>query len=249
MSKHQDTDGNPSPYASRPWLKNYDYWVPADINYPRQSIYQILQLATGRFGERPATAFFGAHLTFRELKDQVDRFATALVRLGIAKGDRVGIMLPNSPQYLISFFAIVRLGAIVTNINPIYTLREVDLVAQDAGLKAVITLDQLAPLLLAVKQNSTIEHVIATSVQEYTAKPEGAPSAPDGTLSLTGLIKEVEYPDLPRVDIDPEEDVAVLQYTGGTTGVPKGAMLTHYNLYANSLQSGLWGEGHDREGQ
>lgn len=248
MSKHQETDFNASPYASKPWLKHYDYWVPAEINYPRQPIYQILQLAAGRYGERPATAFFGAHLTFRQLKSQVDRLATALVRLGIRKGDRVGIMLPNSPQYLISFFAIVRLGAIVTNINPIYTLREVDLVAQDAGLKVVVALDQLAPLLLAVKPTSSIEHIIATSVQEYTGKPEGAPAAPDGTLSFTDLINQVDLPELPRVDINPEEDVAVLQYTGGTTGVPKGAMLTHYNLYANSLQSGLWGEGVTEKG-
>lgn len=247
MSKHQN-DELVSPYASKPWLKHYDYWVPAEINYPRQPIYQILQIASGRYGEKPATAFFGAHLSFRELKSQVDRFAAALVRLGIEKGDRVGIMLPNSPQYLISFFAIVRLGAIVTNINPIYTQREVDLVAQDAGLKAVVGLDQLAPLLLAVKPTSSIEHVISTSVQEYTAQPEGAPPAPDGTLSFTELIRQVEYPELPRVSIDAEEDVAVLQYTGGTTGVPKGAMLTHYNLYANSLQSGLWGEGVTEKG-
>jgi long-chain acyl-CoA synthetase len=107
----------------------------------------------------------------------------------------------------------------------------------------VIALDQLAPLLLAVKPNSNIEHVIATSIQEYTAKPDGAPAAPAGTISMKELIASVEFPELPRVDIDPEEDIAVLQYTGGTTGTPKGAMLTHHNLYANSLQSGLWGEG------
>ncbi len=248
MSARKPLEETSSPYAARPWLKHYDHWVPAEINYPQQSIYQVLQIATGRFGERHATAFFGAHLTFRELKSQVDRLATALSRLGIAKGDRVGIMLPNSPQYLISFFAIVRLGAIVTNINPIYTLREVNLVAQDAGLRAVITLDQLAPLVLAVKPNSAIEHVIATSVQEYTAQPDGSPPAPQGTLSFTGLIASVDLPEIPRVEINPEDDIAVLQYTGGTTGVPKGAMLTHYNLYANSLQSGIWGEGLTEKG-
>ncbi len=237
-----------SPYAAKPWLKHYDYWVPPEINYPRQPIYQILQLAAGRFGDRPATAFFGAQLTFRELKTQVDRFAAALAGLGIVKGDRVGIMLPNSPQYIISFFAIVRLGAIVTNINPIYTLREVDLVAQDSALRAVITLDQLAPLVLAVKTKSSIEHIISTSVQEYTAKPEGSPAAPEGTLSFTAMIGGVDLPALPRVEIDPEEDIAVLQYTGGTTGVPKGAMLTHLNLYANALQSGIWGEGMGEKG-
>lgn len=232
-----------SPYASKPWLRHYDFWTPAEANYPRQSIYQILHLAASRFGDRPASAFLGAQLTFREIKSQADRLATSLARLGIERGDRVGIMLPNSPQYMISFFAIIRLGAIVTNINPIYTLREVDLVAQDAGLKAIITLDLLAPLALGVKPNSSIEHIITTSVQEYSADPSSAPAAPEGTLSFAGLINGVDEVSLPRVQIDAEEDIAVLQYTGGTTGVPKGAMLTHYNLYANAIQTALWADG------
>jgi long-chain acyl-CoA synthetase len=242
MSTGEQTLTTGSPYAERPWLRHYDYWVPPDVNYPEQPLYQILQLAAGRFGDRPATAFFGAELTFRETREQVDRLATALARRGITKGDRVGIMLPNCPQYLISFFAISRLGAIVTNINPIYTLREVDLVAQDAGLRALITLDALAPLALGVQPNSRLELIITTSLQEYTAQPAGAPAAPAGTLSLTQLLREVERIDLPRVAISPREDVAVLQYTGGTTGVPKGAMLTHYNLYSNMLQTALWAD-------
>ena len=110
-------------YSEKPWLKNYDFWVAAETSYPKQPLYRILQLATSLFGDRPATAFLGAQLTFREVKDQVDRFATALSRLGIVKGDRVGIMLPNSPPYVISFFAIVKLGAIVTNKSDL-TLRE-----------------------------------------------------------------------------------------------------------------------------
>lgn len=232
-----------SPYARKPWLRHYDYWAPAGANFPRQPIYQILQLATGRYGDRPASAFLGAQLTFREVKSQVDRLATALHGMGISKGDRVGIMLPNSPQYMIAFFAISRLGAIVVNINPIYTLREVDLVAQDAALRAVIALDALAPLVIGVKPNSSIEHIITTSVQEYSAKPDSALPVPEGTLSMTALINGVAEVSLPRIEIDAEQDVAVLQYTGGTTGVPKGAMLTHYNLYSNAIQTALWAQG------
>jgi long-chain acyl-CoA synthetase len=108
----------PSAYSQKPWLKHYDFWVPAEINFPRQPIYQILDLAALQFGDRPATAFCEAHLTFSEIKAQVDRLATALARLGVTKGERVGIMLPNCPQYLIGLFAIVRLGAIVANVNP-----------------------------------------------------------------------------------------------------------------------------------
>jgi long-chain acyl-CoA synthetase len=228
-----------SPYAEKPWLKQYDYWVSAEINPPRQPLYQILQLAATTFPEKLATAFMGSHLTFREVRTQVDRLATSFARLGIGKGDRVGIMLPNCPQYLIAFFAIVRLGAIVTNINPIYTPREVEILAKDSGVRAIITLDQITPVVSSVKANTAIEHIITTSLQEYSAGAAGAAS-PEGTLSFKSLIDGVNEIELPRVEIDAEEDVAVLQYTGGTTGVPKGAMLTHTNLYTNTLQSFAW---------
>lgn len=229
-----------SPYVAKPWLKHYDFWVPAELNLPRQSLYQILQIASSSFRDKRATGFLGAFLTFGEVKSHVDRLATSLAKLGVVKGDRVGIMLPNCPQYLVSFFAIVRLGAIVTNINPIYTPREVQMVANDSGVKAVIVLDLMAAVVLGVKANTQIENVIVTSLQEYSANPEIAPEAPAGTLSFAKVIAETEI-DLPRVVITPEEDVAVLQYTGGTTGVPKGAMLTHFNLYANVIQSYVWG--------
>jgi len=99
-----------SPYEEKPWLNHYDYWVPAETNFARQPIYQILNLAAAQFNDRPATVFLDAKLSFGELKERTDKLATALSRLGIRKGDRVGVMLPNCPQYLISFFAIVRLG-------------------------------------------------------------------------------------------------------------------------------------------
>ena len=228
-------------YQQRPWLKHYDFWVPADINPPRQPLYQILQIASTSYFDKPAAAFLGAQWTFIEIKAQVDRLATALSKLGIGKGDRVGIMLPNCPQYLVSFFAIVRLGAIVANINPIYTPREVEMVAKDAGLRAVIVLDLMAPIVLGIKENTAIEHVIVTSLPDYSAAPPEASTTPPGTLSFRGLIEGTTETDLPATQIDPEQDVAVLQYTGGTTGVPKGAMLTHFNLYSNVIQTYLWG--------
>lgn len=235
-----------SSYADRPWAGNYDYWVRPDITFPDQPLYRIIQLAAGMYGDRPATAFFGAQMTFRELKSEIDKFSTALARMGVVKGDRVGIMLPNCPQYAISFFAIVKLGAIVTNINPTYTLREVDLVAQDAGLKLIVTLDALAPLALGVKPNSKIENVITTSIIEYAG--QGATPPPEGTISFLGLIQAIDEAEHPPVEIDPREDIAVLQYTGGTTGVPKGAMLTHRNLFANAIQTAVWAEGVTQKG-
>ncbi len=235
------TSSTDSDYAAKPWLKNYDMWVPAEINPPNQPLYQILQIASATYREKPAVAFMGASIDFGDAKKLVDRLGTALAKLGIVKGDRVGVMLPNCPQYLISFFAIVRLGAIVVNVNPIYTPREVEMVARDSGMRVIIALDLLAPNVFSVLANTAIEQVITTSLLDYSAMPDKAAPAPEGALSLKSLINDVAEVDLPRVEIDPAEDVAVLQYTGGTTGVPKGAMLTHRNLYTNTLQSWAWG--------
>jgi long-chain acyl-CoA synthetase len=152
-----------------------------------------------------------------------------LAQLGISQGDRVGIMLPNCPQYLVATFAILRLGATVVNVNPIYTQREVLVIAKDSGMRALITLDSLAPLTLAVRDQTSIEATIITSLAEYSAAATPAPLV-EGTLRLADLLAGVDQPDLPRVEINTDEDVAVLQYTGGTTGVPKGAMLTHQHL-------------------
>ncbi len=230
-----------SVYAQRPWLKNYDFWVPAEINPPRQPLYQILQIASTSFHDRPAVAFLGGQWTYGQIKVEVDRLAAGLSGLGIGKGDRVGIMLPNCPQYMVSFFAIIRLGAIVTNINPIYTPREVEMVAKDSGLRAIIVLDLMAPVVLGVQAQTSIEQVIVTSLQDYSATPVAAGELPAGTIGLRALIDGTTDTTLPSVKIEPE-DIAVLQYTGGTTGVPKGAMLTHFNLYANVIQSYVWGK-------
>src|ERR1700704_6680663 len=107
---------------SRPWLRHYDYWVPPSLTYPERPLCEILDTTAIDVPDRPATAFLGAELTFREIKEQSDRLAVALVRLGVAKGDRVGIMLPNCPQYIVATFAVLRLGAIVVNVNPTYTV-------------------------------------------------------------------------------------------------------------------------------
>ena len=236
-----ETANNTSVYGSKPWLKRYDYWVPAEVTFPTQPIYYALNLSATLYPDQPATAFLGAKLTFKELKTQADKLSTALAKLGISKGDRVGVMLPNCPQYVISFFAITRLGAIVANINPIYTAREVELVAKDSGMRAIIVLDLLSPLVQGVLANTGIEKVITTNLQAYSAAPETAPPAPEGTLSFSELIARIEKAAVPSVDINAKEDVAALVYTGGTTGVPKGAMLTHYNLFSATVICALWG--------
>ncbi|HYN84368.1 MAG TPA: long-chain fatty acid--CoA ligase [Pyrinomonadaceae bacterium] len=235
------------PYAARPWLAHYDYWVREHMNYPRRPLHEILRVAAVEVPDRPATAFLGAHLTFAQVKEQSDRLAAALARLGTRQGDRVGIMLPNCPQYVVAAFAVLRLGAIIVNVNPLYTPREVLVVAQDSGMRAMLTLDVLAPVTQAVRGETSVEHLIVTSLAEYSAAQSPAPEV-EGALKLADLIAGANVEDLPAVSIDPE-DVAVLQYTGGTTGVPKGAMLTHYNVFANVVQTDCWAHSTLRRGE
>src|SRR5262245_58055074 len=184
----------------RPWLRHYDYWVPPRMTYPGRPLTDILDATVVEVPDARATVFLGAELTFGEIKRRSDRFATALARLGIGQGDRVGIMLPNCPQYMIAAFAVLRLGAIVVNVNPTYTAREVQEVAVDSGMLAVLTLDRLAPLWAEVRARTSVEHVIVTALAEYSVDQAPAPRS-EGALTLTGLIDEVRERDLPQVSI------------------------------------------------
>ena len=227
-----------SPNAARPWERHYDYWVRTRLTYPGRPLFDVLAISAVDRPDKPATHFLGAQLTFSELKRRADALAASLARLGVAKGDRVGIMLPNCPQYIVAAFGVLRLGAIVVNINPAYTAREAQIVAADSRCRLVITLDALAPLIQSVQPQTAVETIVVTSLAEYSAAA-AAPPRVDGALTLADLLAPARAADIPRVAIDPE-DLAVLQYTGGTTGTPKGAMLTHRNVWANIVQTESW---------
>lgn len=257
MRSAKESAEHESYYAKKPWLKHYDFWVPESVSYPRQPVYRALEIGASNYPNRPATVFFGAELTFRELKEQAYRLASALTRFGIVKGDRVGIMLPNCPQFPVSFFAVLRTGATVVSINPTYTPREFERLAKDSGIRALIVTDLNAASIAEMLPSTSIENVIVTGLQDYM--PEGVAAGyvaerksqiqpiadlqrAAGGMPIHGfskLIQESE-PQYIRVAINTEEDIAALQYTGGTTGTPKGAMLTHFNLFANTVQSALW---------
>ena len=216
------------------------------MSYPGRPLGDILALTAVHRPDKPATHFLGAQLTFLDLKQRSDALAAALARIGIVKGDRVGIMLPNCPQYIIAAFAILRLGAVVVNINPSYTGREILTVVSDSGVRMLITLDALVPTLAAIRRQTSIEQIIVTSLAEYSAAVALPPRIGD-TLALADLIEGSDTGvrpgsqtrDLPLVQIR-SDDLAVLQYTGGTTGTPKGAMLTHGNIFANVVQTVAW---------
>lgn len=238
---------------AKPWLKYYPEGVRPNLEYPNIPLPAMLDDTAKKYPNNTATIFIGARINYRSLAAQVNRFAGALSAMGIKKGDRVAVMLPNCPQEVISFFAILKLGAIVVQTNPLYVEREIEFQMKDSGAETMITLDLLYPKVAKVRQNTPLKRVIATGIQDYLPFPlnllypiklkkEGhavqLPPEPEVLRFKKILQGGPAAP--PAVDINPAEDVAVFQYTGGTTGVSKGAMLTHRNLVANAVQVREW---------
>jgi long-chain acyl-CoA synthetase len=228
-----------SPYAARPWQQHYDYWVRPHLTYPGRPLGDILAITAVHRPDKIATHFLGAELTFLDLKRRSDALAASLAALGIGKSDRVAIMLPNCPQYLIAAFAILRLGAVIVNINPSYTPREFLVVAVDSTPRVLMTLDALAPMVQSLRTQTTIEQIVVTSIAEYAASAAPPPRI-DGTLSFADLLQPGSDTGPAPLPVITSDDLAVLQYTGGTTGTPKGAMLTHGNIFANVVQTIGW---------
>ena len=245
-------------YADRPWVQSYPKGVPADYAFPTVPLTRLLDDAASSFPTNTALAFLGTKLTYKQLKEEVDRFATALAGLGVGKGDRVAIVLPNCPQNVIAFFAALRIGAIVVEHNPLYTEAELRHQLADCGAKVVVCLDRVYDTVAKVKKDTSLQQIIVTSVADYlpTSKrlqlrlpiakakkaraeltaelPKGAP-----VKQFTALLKGAGLP-ARQATIDPDNDLALLQYTGGTTGLSKGAKLTHTNLVSNAYMNRLW---------
>lgn len=237
-------------YVSKPWLSHYPKNVAAEIEIPRESIPRMLESAIERYSSKEALIFYGKTITYGELGRMVDQFATALADLGVTKGDTVALHLLNCPQYVIAYFAALKLGAMVTPISPVYTSKEVKHQLIDSRAKTVICQDILYDI---VEQSGVeLKTVILTGVNEYLPwwKRVLGKSAlgkvykgmsvsvvnREGVYQFRDLIKK--YPaQPPEIAIDPDQDVAVLPYTGGTTGLPKAAVLTHGNLVACQAQA------------
>ena len=225
-------------YLYKPWLAHYPQAVPATVEIPPKSVPQVFDEATERDPGRAAVVFYGRTLSYRELRDATDRLACALARLGVKKGERVALYLLNSPQFIIAYFAALKCGATVTPISPVYTSHEVRYQLEDSGARVVICQDILYEKV--EKAGVALDHVIVTNVGEYLpalkrmfSKKFDVPAA-GNVHSLQALLK-AHPPEPPAVAIDPKADLAALPYTGGTTGNPKGVMLTHYNLIAANI--------------
>ena len=220
-------------YLAKPWLAHYQKGVPATVDIPLKSVAQAFDEATERAPDRAAVVFHGRTISYRELREASDRFACALADLGVKKGDRVALYLLNSPQFIIAYFGALKCGATVTPISPVYTSHEVRYQLQDSGARAIVCQDILHEKV--EKSGAVLELVVVTNVNEYLPALKRLFSRKTEIRGQVHWLQDLlkKYPATPpAVTIDPRTDLAALPYTGGTTGNPKGVMLTHYNLVA-----------------
>ena len=243
----------------RPWFASYPHGVPHTLEpYPDVSVFGMLETSARRFADRPALAWFGRHVSFGRLLAEVERFSSVLNGLGVRPGDRVALVLPNTPQYVIAYYAVARLGAVVVGNNFLYTQREMEHQLRDAGASVVIVMDRFHPTFAPVFREAGIREVVVTKVTDYMrfplkqlaplklrreAKREGHPWPPvpkDAPVKWWTRLMKRAVPAPPAATVDAERDPAGFIYTGGTTGASKGAMLSHRNLVANASQAIAW---------
>ncbi|MBW1668389.1 MAG: long-chain fatty acid--CoA ligase [Deltaproteobacteria bacterium] len=235
--------------GERIWYKYWPPQVPKCLDYPDCTLAEFLREAAGKYGSRPAVFFLDAQVTYSQLWEMVQRLAASLAGLGLKKGDVCAIMLPNSIQFVFSFYACQLIGVTTTAINPTYKALEIQHQLNDSGSKALIVLDAVFEEAGKALKETGVDMVIGTNVVDLCGfsslkvllgklvKKIPTGDLPADCLKLTDLLKTESKP--PAVDVDPDE-VAVLQYTGGTTGLPKGAMLTHRNVVSNAVMCDAW---------
>ncbi|WP_017756054.1 long-chain-fatty-acid--CoA ligase [Calidifontibacillus oryziterrae] len=236
------------------WLSKYPKEIPHRIEYEEKPLFSFLEEAAKTAPEKIAIHFLGKQLTYQEVYDSSLKFANYLRSLGVNKGDRVSIMLPNCPQAVISYYGVLLAGGIVVQTNPMYTERELQFQLDDSGARWIVCLDLLYPRVSKVKAVTKLEHVIVTSISDYLPFPKNI-IYPFIQRKQTGIKVQVNHggtthlfkkalvnsnTEKIEVEIHPKEDIALLQYTGGTTGQAKGVMLTHYNLVANTTMCLHW---------
>ncbi len=234
----------------RIWLKQYEAGVPATLSYPSVPVHHFLEENARRFPRHAAVLLaamqFSSVLTYRDVDALANRFANALIWLGIKPGDRVAIQLPNFPQFVVGFYGALKAGAVVVPVNPLYKVHDLETVLKDSGARLILTLSRFVPSLSEVVAKTAIESIVVTELYDHFRFPwkqlawfrMRKEPRPRGVLKYAALLRSA--PARPSgVRVGPD-DLAVLQYTGGTTGVPKGAMLTHHNLVANFIQMRSW---------
>ncbi len=239
-------------YADRPWTRSYEPGVLPSLTYPDSTLGNVLAQTAQKFPDHTALLFFGKKISYGELDKQVDRFAQALIGLGIRKGDRVAIMLPNIPQMVIAYYGTLRSGAVAVPTNPLYHEHELEVQLKDSGAETLVAVDMFFPVIKNVLNKTGVKNLILCGIKDYLPFPLNLLYPVKAKIEKQWVsVKRVppiydfvsllsQAPSTPvKADISPD-DTALLQYTGGTTGVPKGAILTHRNLVTNAAQSRAW---------
>ncbi len=240
---------------SKPWLELYPMEIPATLEYSSEAVQEYLVKAAQKFPKKIAIHFMGKEMNYKQLYEDALSFASYLQEtIVVKKDDRIAIMLPNTPQAVISYFGILMAGGIVVQTNPLYTERELEYQMMDSGAKAIITLDILYPRVSKVMPQTDLQHIFVTAIKDYLPFPKNlvypfiqkkqygivVKVKHEGSTHLLTEVLKGSPKELTKFDVNPEEDIALLQYTGGTTGSPKGVMLTHKNLIANTMMSEAW---------
>ena len=240
--------------SQKPWLQHYREDIPPQLEYEEKPLHYYLKKSAAEYPNKIAIHFLGKEFTFQYIYDAAQRLAGYLQDIGLLKGDRVAIMLPNTPQAVISFYAVLMAGGIVVQTNPLYTERELQYQMKDSGAKIIITLDILFPRVSKVKSQTELQHIIVTAIKDFLPFPKNL-IYPFIQKKQYGIVVNVKHGShnhlfidimkgekkpLLEYEIQFDEDLALLQYTGGTTGFPKGVMLTHKNLVANGSMCASW---------
>ncbi|MDF1539230.1 MAG: long-chain fatty acid--CoA ligase [Candidatus Thorarchaeota archaeon] len=237
----------------RPWVKNYVGGTPQDIEIPEGPLFAYVDKAVKEFPDNEALFYEGVRITYREFGEMIDKAAYGFSKMGVKKGDSVAIMLPNCPQFPIAYYGALKCGAIVTPVNPLAMPKELRIYLQDTGAKTIVALNFFYKNVMAIREETSLENVIVTAAWDpmsklkqilapktvYKKEMKDVPPLKEGDLLWNDWMAG-NIPEPPKVDIDPAKDLAVYQFTGGTTGIPKAAMLTHNNLKANCEQCGAW---------
>jgi len=238
----------------RPWLAHYDKGVPATIEYPQQPLYHFLEESASKYPDRACTIFKGAVITYKEMNESSDRLAAALADMGVKKGDRVGIFMPNTPQFVMAYFGILKAGGVVVATNPLYTPTEIEYQVNDAGVEIMFVMSNFYNKMKAAQPKTKIKKLIVTNIKEalppvlrvlFTlAKEKKGGFRIEGGLArgdvwMKDLMAKYQPPDRPKLKIEPD-DTALFQYSGGTTGISKAAVAMHRNVVANTMQMKAW---------
>ena len=234
------------------WLKRYDEGVPHQIEYPPLPLFRLLDEAAKNYPDSACTIFKGATITYPEMNELTDKLAAGLHGLGVKKGDRVGIFIPNTPQFVMAYFAVLKVGGVVVAINPLYTAREIEHQVNDAGIELMLVMSNFYNLIKQVQPKSKINRVVVTNIKEalpsvlsflFTLTKEKKAGfrvqLRDDDIWLQDLLAKYKPEDRPNVEVS-ADDNALFQYSGGTTGISKGAIAMHRNLVANALQIRSW---------